>query len=213
MNAVKSLFAPGGRKFYTLFNSIGSVLVEMTAMSLEILKSNSISREQYLGELKAIGQEKEHLAHRLYIELGKNFITPFDREDIYALVTSLDGIADVVWSISRRLCHYNIASDNNELHELMQELQGFLKILVRVIDALSNKKDLVKLHKHCIEMNIIIAACDSRIDALLARLYNSSDIEVIEVIKYADYYENMELLFERCQDVVNTLETIIVKYG
>src|SRR6185437_894910 len=93
--SIVKLFLPKDRVFYGLFEEVSNVLIEMGEIFMKVTKEkDDEARRKLLKSLEDLEHKNDEITHRIFIELGQNFITPFDREDIHFLTTSLDDIAD-----------------------------------------------------------------------------------------------------------------------
>src|SRR5437870_2652040 len=103
------LFMPTDRVFYGLFEEVSNVLTDMALIFTNAInESDYAKRAALLKTLEELEHKNDEITHKVFIELGRNFITPFDREDIHALATSLDDIADFIWAAAKRITNYSI---------------------------------------------------------------------------------------------------------
>ncbi len=103
LNSILKIFLPKDRIFYQLFESVADELVKMGEKLKEIVNEPSFEvRARLIKEVEDMEHVNDELTHRIFIELGKNFITPFDREDIHALASALDDIADYIYASQKK---------------------------------------------------------------------------------------------------------------
>src|SRR5688572_18955906 len=103
------IFMPKDRVFYGLFEEVTSTLIEMgDIFKIAVSESDPDKRTSYLKQLEDLEHKNDETTHRIFIELGQNFITPFDREDIHYLAAALDDIADYIWGSAKRIHNYGI---------------------------------------------------------------------------------------------------------
>src|SRR5271170_2130243 len=115
-DSVLKFFLPKDRVFYCLFEEVSATLVEMGDVFKNALQQQDLSkRDELLRTLEDYEHKNDEITHRLFIELGRNFITPLDREDIHYLATSLDDIADYMWGAAKRIVNYQIDDQYNTL--------------------------------------------------------------------------------------------------
>ena len=135
-----------------------------------------------------------------------------DREDILELATRLDDVLDFIEALSERLALYRIREPD-------AACKAFADVIVRIVDQVNEAVYSLRgkhqgFHEHAIEVNRLENAADSLLsDSLVTLFENSAD--PIEIIKWKELYELMEIITDRCEDVVNTIEVIILKaeYG
>lgn len=207
------MFTPKDRVFYGLFEEVAAVLTEMASIfTAAIAEKDHSKRDVLLKTLEDLEHKNDEITHRIFIELGRNFITPFDREDIHALATSLDDIADFIWASAKRITNYSI-HDGDEI------TQAFANVITRSIQALNkavkelrNMKDLRSITESCVLINSLENEGDELLDKAMMQLF-SSNIEPIELIKKKDLYEMLEIVTDKCEDAANVIESIIIKYS
>ncbi len=207
------MFMPKDRVFYGLFEEVASVLAEMTKVfTAAIEEKDHLKRDALLKTLEDLEHKNDEITHKIFIELGRNFITPFDREDIHALATSLDDIADFIWASAKRITNYSI-HDGDEI------TMGFANVITRSVHALNkavrelrNMKDLRAITESCVLINSLENEGDELLDTAMMQLF-SSPIEPVELIKKKDLYEMLEIVTDKCEDAANVIESIIIKYS
>ncbi len=212
-SSIIKLFMPKDRIFYALFEEVTDVLKEMaTVFSQAVAETDVAKKEKMLQSLEELEHKNDEITHRIFIELGKNFITPFDREDIHALATSLDDIADFIWGSGKRIITYS-------LDEVDPVTSGFADVILRsvksldtAISQLKDMKDLRSITENCVMINSLENEGDDLLDKAMLDLFNSST-DAIELIKKKDLYEMLEIVTDKCEDAANVIESIIIKYA
>ncbi len=208
------LFMPKDRIFYSLFEEVTSTLVEMgDTFSRALNEPDPEKRTAILRSLEDLEHKNDDTTHRIFVALGSNFITPFDREDIHALTTSLDDIADFIWGSAKRLTNYYI-------HDVDDTVQGFADIINRSINALHtgikelrNMKNLRAIIEACVLINSLENEADDLFDDAMTKLFSTPNINPIDLIKKKDLYQELEIVTDKCEDAANVIESIIVKYA
>lgn len=212
MVSLQQLFMPEGQRFYKLFDEVAANLLEANAVFYAAVYNSDNKFAAHLARLDELEKENDHVTHRLFVELGRNYITPFDREDIHFLISGLDDIVDLSFGVVRQLNSYGISEPGNSTQYVAAELRRFTALLAKTINGLKNKRDLSSLAIHCIDMKKIIVVCDARIDAAIAGLF-PTHTDAIQLIKWMEHYELLHALIEKCDNAVNVLEAIIIKYN
>jgi predicted phosphate transport protein (TIGR00153 family) len=208
------LFMPKDRVFYSLFEEVTANLTAMgDTFNKAMSETDQEKRSQMLRSLEDMEHKNDEVTHRIFIELGSNFITPFDREDIHALATSLDDIADYTWGSAKRLTNYYI-------HDVDDTVKGFADIINRSIQALNkgiqelrNMKNLRAIIESCVLINSLENEADDLFDTAMNDLFSRSSIDPIDLIKKKDLYQELEIVTDKCEDAANVIESIIVKYA
>lgn len=207
------LFMPKDKIFYGLFEQVSTVLIEMAATFKKAVNESEYAKtEQLLNSLEDLEHKNDDTTHQIFIELGRNFITPFDREDIHSLATSLDDVADYIWAASKRITNYTM--DNNDLitKEFAEVIERAVHALNKAVQELRDMKDLRSITESCVLINSLENEGDELLDKAMVHLFSSS-IDPIELIKKKDLYEMLEIVTDKCEDAANVIETIIIKYS
>jgi predicted phosphate transport protein (TIGR00153 family) len=211
--SIIKLFMPKDRVFYTLFEEVAVILTEMANIfSQAITEADESKRISLLKSLEDLEHKNDDVTHRIYVELGKNFITPFDREDIHSLATSLDDIADYIWGAAKKITNYSIATDDKITASFVVVITKSVAALNKAVRELRNMKDLRAITESCVIINSLENEGDDLLDKAMMELFGSQ-IDPIELIKRKDLYEILEIVTDKCEDAANVIESIIVKYS
>ncbi|HEY0056528.1 MAG TPA: DUF47 family protein [Pedobacter sp.] len=213
LNNILQYFVPKDRKFFPLFEKGSANLIRIAEVLVELL--NSTDDEQKLVLTKKI-EDLEHtgddITHQIFLELGKNFITPFDREDIHLLASVIDDIADYIHGSSTRIQLYKI----NDITPAMKELGGLIlqgcHDLDKAIRELKNLRNLRLIAESCVRINSMENQADAVFERAVADLFEfEQDAKVI--IKYKEVLSALETATDKCEDAANVLESILVKHA
>lgn len=161
-------------------------------------------------EIKDLEQKGDDITHQIFMELSENFITPFDREDIHALATSIDDIADNINGCASRIQLYNVREFSKTM-ELMSEV--LLKQVVEIDAALKdmqNMKNEKRVREAIVRINSLENHADDLFEESIARLFAEAS-DPLELIKVKDVLSSIETATDKCEDVSNVLESILVK--
>ncbi|MEC1177966.1 DUF47 domain-containing protein [Metasolibacillus meyeri] len=151
----------------------------------------------------------DKLIHELIVMLNKSFMTPIEREDILALAIRMDDVLDGTESC---IAHFEMFS-LNEIDDSMRDFLGYIvksaDELVKAMELL-NKKDLVGMRQHAILVKDYERQCDEVLRSSIKKLF-LNEKDPIRLIKFKDIYEQLEEVADHCQNVANTIETIIMR--
>ena len=212
-DTVLKFFLPKDRVFYGLFEEVSASLVQMGATFSKALQEEDLSkRDEILRTLEEHEHRNDEITHRIFIELGRNFITPFDREDIHYLATSLDDIADYMWGAAKRIVNYQINDEYNTLPACAELISKSIDAINTCVYALRDMKDLRAITGACVLVNSLENDADDLLDSTLLKLF-SSPITAVELIKQKDIYQMLETVTDKCEDAANVIESIIIKYS
>jgi predicted phosphate transport protein (TIGR00153 family) len=213
--SLKKLFSPKDRVFYGLFEEATTNLVEMgNAFVAALNEPDMTKRNMALRGLDDLEHKNDEVTHRIFIELGRNFITPFDREDIHSLATALDDVADFIWGSSKRILYYNVSEIDDTIKQMADIIVLSIQTLQVGVMELRNMKNIKAITDCCVRVNSLENEADELLDQAIVRLFDGSlDITAIELIKRKDLYEEMETVTDKCEDAANVIESIIIKYA
>lgn len=207
------MFTPKDRIFYSLFDELLRVLEEMAAAFPKALQiSHPENRYAALKTINDYEHRCDEITHQIFIELGQNFITPFDREDIHTLATALDDVADFTWGSAKRILNYRLEETDEYMIGFANIIQKSIAALKSGIHELRAMKNMAAITKCCVDVNSFENEADDLLDVATQKLFNSR-LDAIEIIKRKDIYEELEVVTDKCEDAANVIESIIIKYS
>ena len=202
-------FFPKNCNFFELFEKQVVYAVKAAQFFREVVPQGRIT-DMTLSKVKAIEHEGDEVAHTIIDQLNKTFITPFDREDIYALTMEVDNIIDMINSIVSRLRIYNICEVDHNLVEFAEVIDESVQAVARAISGMRNLKNAPAVAEACVEVNRLENVGDTMRDRILAELFNNHT-DPITVIKWKDIYQDAETVLDVCEDVALIVNSILVK--
>jgi len=207
------IFLPKDRIFYSLFEEVASTLVLMgDTFKTALAEKDLTKRDDMLKKLEELEHKNDEITHQIFIELGRNFITPFDREDIHYLATSLDDIADYIWGAAKRIVNYQIDDKHNTSMAFAEIISKSIKAIYTSVHGLRGMKNLRDITESCVTVNSLENDADDLLDTTMMRLFNSG-VDPIELIKQKDIFQMLEIVTDKCEDAANVVESIIIKYA
>ena len=207
-------FLPKDKVFYSLFEDASVNLEAIARKLLQVVQEPDFNkRASIIKEMEDIEHKNDAVTHHIFIELGRNFITPFDREDIHSLASALDDIADYIYSAGKKINFYHIdpITDNG----IQKSAQAILEAVLAVKSAVTEIRNLKNTHKivECvIKINSIENQADEIFDSCIEKLFDS-DVDAKELIKRRELYQILEIVTDKCEDAGNVIESIVVKYA
>jgi len=211
MNSVFNFFSPRDKKFQPLFERDIKNLVDISQSLVQtVTEENEEFREVHFRETERLEQAGDDISHIIFLELSKNFITPFDREDIHALVSAIDDIADYIYATSLNIELYRINSFSKEIIQLAILINTMCKDLEIAILELRNFKNIKIIADICITINKGESEADHLCNAAIAHLFEV-ETDAIELIKQKEILQSLEMATDKCDDVANVLESILIK--
>ena len=201
-------------QFFDLIELQSQTVVKGAKLLQECLESKGSMDEVYLASKRIhdVEHEGDELVHRLMERLNKSFITPLDREDIYELTSRLDDILDYVDAVAKRLVTFKISTVTSHAIELGRIIVRGAEETAIGVALLRDLKKSDAIIRQCAKINQLENDADQVMREALDDLFNSGARDPLEVIKWKDLYEHLELATGKCEDVANILETVLVKY-
>ncbi len=211
--SVLKFFLPKDRVFYNLFEQVAATLLLMSDNFSAALKETDLNkRDAILRKLEDLEQKNDEITHEIFIQLGHNFITPLDREDIHYLATALDDIADNIWGAAKRIVNYQIKDEQVALPVFAEMISKSVKAINLAVNALRDMKDMETITTSCVQITEIENAADNLMDTIMLKLF-AANMNPVELIKEKDIYQMLEIVTNKCEDAANVIESIIIKYS
>lgn len=214
MAGILSYFLPKDKVFYSLFEQASNNLEKIAKNLLQVVHEPDYNkRGVIIKEMEDIEHQNDDITHQIFIELGKNFITPFDREDIHSLASALDDIADCIYAAGKKINFYKIDPISDQgIQKMAEAISGAVKAVKEAVAELRNLKNTQKIIECVIKINSIENNADDIFDMSIERLFES-DVDAKELIKRREIYQVMEIATDKCEDAGNVIESIVVKYA
>jgi hypothetical protein len=203
-------FLPKEDRFFTLFKQHANIVVEGIDL-FELLLMDYTQRDGLASRIKTVENKADDIAHEIFELLNRVFVTPFDREDIKALTNHMDDIIDMVEKAGTRMEIYNILSPPPAALELTKVLKKAFSKLFQAVGMLSDLKQKEVILNICIDVNSIENQGDAVLHRALKILFKSPSDPFL-LIKEKEIYELLEGAIDKCEDLANVIETILIKY-
>lgn len=213
-NSFFSRFTPKEPKFFPLLKQLSEILLASSVVLVESLEHDlPEERADYYRRIKDMEREGDRLAHLILDELGTTFITPFDREDIHALASSIDDVIDGINSCAKRITIYNPHSVSGSGKELSRMIRQEAEYIVRAMDELETfRKTPGALRGYCLKMHDIENRADDIYEFFITKLFEEEK-DCIELIKAKEIVHELEKTTDAAEHVGKILRSLIVKYA
>lgn len=206
---MKRLF-PKEIDFFEIFDRAALNLTKAGSLLVSLMeKFDDI--ENRAKEIYETEQEGDILTHEIMKKLNKTFITPIDREDLHALASRLDDVLDLIWAAVDRLAVFKIKESTPEAISMSKNLLATVEVIHKAIHKLKEKK-YPHVQEYCIEINRLENRIDRDFRDALGRLFDDLKDPIL-IIKWKEIYEHLEDASDRCEDVANILEAIVLKHA
>ncbi len=200
---------PREEKFFDLFDQIA----EKVVLAAEVLEE-TLADYGHLAEsaerIRALEHDADQLVHEAMDRLNKTFVTPLDREDIFALAHALDDVLDFTESSIDRMILYQIDTPIPKSQEMATVLVRSAQQIRQAITGLRNFGDIQGILDPCVRINELENQGDSLNRDALREMF-SGKYDAITILKWRELYDHLETAIDRCEDVADVLETIAVK--
>ncbi len=204
-------FIPKETSFFDFFEQHAALTVEGAKEFLSLVTTGA-NIEPKTRRIKEIEHETDVITHRCVEALHKTFITPIERDDIHRLITKMDDVMDWVEAASDRIQLYGIRNMTPELKDLADTLVRAAEEVQQAIGGLRDMRNAEQILKKCVDINRLENEADTILRGAVARLFREEK-DPIEVIKWKEIYESLENATDRCEDVANILEGVVLEHG
>jgi predicted phosphate transport protein (TIGR00153 family) len=204
-------FLPKETSFFDFFEQHAALTVEGTKEFLSLVTTGA-NIETKAKRVSDIEHETDVITHRCVEALHKTFITPIDRDNIHRLITRMDDVMDFVEAAAERIALYELTVMTQDVRDLADVLVRAAQQVELATKGLRNLKDPQSILKQCIDINRLENESDQILRRAVARLFKEEK-DPIMVIKWKEVYENLENAADRCEDVANIIEGVILEHS
>ncbi|MBK7291776.1 MAG: DUF47 domain-containing protein [Chitinophagaceae bacterium] len=207
------IFMPKNKIFFELFEKVANNVEKMGSLLKDVVGEPDFDkRATLIGQLEDLEHANDDLTHNLFTELGRNFITPFDREDIHYLATSLDDVADYIYAAGKKINFYRVNPNDTGLQKFAELIEKGAEQVKIAVTGLRDMKNMRGITEALVKINSIENQGDDIFDFSIEKLFENEP-DAKEVIKKREIYQVMEIVTDKCEDVSNVIESIIIKYA
>jgi len=203
-------FFPKKVDFFELFDRAALNVTKGATMLVDLMEHFD-KGEDLAKQIYEVEQEGDMLTHDIMKKLNKTFITPIDHEDLHALASRLDDVIDLIWAAVDRMTVFKIRDSTKEAISMSKDLLTTAEVIHKTIQKLK-EKDYAHVQEYCIEINRLENRIDRDFRDALGRLFEEVT-DPIFIIKWKEVYELLEDASDRCEDVANILEAIVLKHA
>jgi predicted phosphate transport protein (TIGR00153 family) len=201
-------FLPKEEQYFDLFAQMTIYISDAARELQEMLSDKNHDYKEYSQRIKGLEHACDELTHNISTRLNKSFITPFDREDIYTMSTALDDIVDLIDDAARAIIDYDV-------NEITDYARGFADVIVRMAAQLREIVAILQRPKNVTQRLVEIHRLENEGDdlyhAAIAELFHDAH-DPLTVLKWKEVYEKLEAAVDRCENVANIIESVIIKH-
>jgi uncharacterized protein len=211
MNFISRLMPREGR-FFNLFDSHAKLIVDGALALADVLRHYDIQKDREVG-IRAI-EDAEHAADRITHEtvqlLHTTFVTPFDRDEIHRLISRMDDVLDLIQDTGESLVLYDIQKVTPEATQLAELLLRCAERVQSAVGLMASMADSPAILKICQEIDKLESEADKVMRSAISELFRHES-DVRQVIKLKAVYEALESATDKCQDVANVIESVVLE--
>ena len=204
-------FLPREVKFFDYLNLQAENIVKAADCFKNAVKKGPFE-EETVKTIKKLEHEGDTLTHEIVDMLNRTFITPIDREDIFALANTLDDILDMINSMANRIRLYKLDANEDYLVQFADTIDQSTQALANAVKHMHDTKRTRRVLDHCIEVNRLENIGDQIREKAISHLFETEK-DPIMVIKWKEIYEVAEGTLDTCEHVAKVIEAILVKHG
>ena len=199
---------PREDEYFTLFSQMTAKMQEASNALVEMTQGDSANFEAIAKKIKDAEHGCDAITHEITTKLNKSFITPFDREDIFALSVALDDVIDYIDAGARAILMYDIKEMSDHAKHLAKVIQ---QLTIEINSAVSMLKKPNNLNQHIVEIHRLENEADDVYFRAIGELFHNAN-DALTVIKWKELYEILENGTDRCEHVANIIESIMLKH-
>ncbi|HEY0977375.1 MAG TPA: DUF47 family protein [Flavobacteriales bacterium] len=213
LEAFFRIFKPRDRIFFYHFEASAANVLKMSEDLMLIMATEpGAQRTALLQRLEIAEHANDDLTHTIFTDLARNFITPIDREDIHALASSLDDVADYILASAKNLELFHIQKPDETCRELARLVNRGAQIVQMAVQHLRSLHKTNGHNQFVVDVNSMENEADEVFDRAIEQLF-AEEKDPIRLIKFRDTYTSLELATDKCEDVANVIESIMLKYA
>ena len=200
---------PREGRFFELFNDLAEQLVQGARELLQLISSgDDIERRAY--NIESIEKRGDKIAHTAIELLHRTFITPLDRDEIHNLVSKMDDILDVIEDTSQSIYAYDVTSITPEARRLAELCVACVEKVKAAVALLSNMQNAQAILVMCQDIDRFESEADHVMRAAMAKLFRDEP-DAKQIMKLRSVYEMLETVPDRCEDVANVIQSIVIE--
>ena len=211
INNIFQFLVPKDKKFFPLFEQASANLIILADTLHEAVNAPKEAREDFFNKIEELEAIIEEITHKTHLELSRNFITPFDREDIHSLIKSIDNVADNMHGAASRIRLYQvdkITKSIRKLTEINLEACQLIGVGIKELKEMNHKA----IKETCKKINKLESKADVVFDKAVADIFEN-ETDAKNIIKYKEVLSALEMASDKCKSVSNVMEQISVKHS
>ncbi len=205
-------FVPKETAFFPLFEEDAQILIKGAELLKDLVSTTDADdRDAFIARIKATETEGDRVTDKIFTQLNKSFITPFDREDIHELASSIDDVLDNINAASQRIRLYKPKTLTPEMYQVAEIISQVAHQVEIAVNGLSHPgKNREMIENACDEINLLENKADHVYNLAISKLFEEQK-DTIELIKTKEIHQSLEKSVDKAEDVSDVIRTIMVK--
>ncbi|MEI7508627.1 MAG: DUF47 family protein [Flavobacterium sp.] len=212
INNIFQFLVPKDKKFFPLFEQASANLVVLAETLHEAVNAPKEERENYFKKIEELEAIIEEITQKTHLELSRNFITPFDREDIHSLIKAIDNVADNMNGAASRIRLYQVEKITKSIRKLTEINLESCQLINEGVKQLKDMKNAKLIKETCKKINKLESKADVVFDKAVADIFEN-ETDAKNIIKYKEVLSSLEMASDKCKSVSNVMEQISVKHS
>ena len=212
LNSIFQFLVPKDKKFFPLFEQASTNLIVLAETLHEAVNAPKEQREEYYVKIEELEARIEEITHKTHLELSRNFITPFDREDIHSLIKAIDNVADYMNGAASRMRLYQVEKITKSIRKLTEINLEACQLIGLAIQELKDLKHPRIIRDICKKINKLESKADMVFNKAVSDIFEN-ETDAKNIIKYKEVLSSLESASDKCKSVSNVLEQISVKHS
>jgi uncharacterized protein Yka (UPF0111/DUF47 family) len=209
---ILNFFSPKDKTFFPLFEEATNKLTKMSDALHEGVNASKGDRESYFKKIDELFDSIEKISHKMNIELSKNFITPFDREDIHALMSTIEDVASNLQEASNRIRMYQVEKITKSIRKITEINLEACNHIAKSVMELKDMKNFKNIFESVKKINKLDRKSDSVFERAVADIFEN-ETDAKNVIKYKEVLASLDKASDKCKAVARVLEAVAVKHS
>jgi uncharacterized protein len=201
-------FLPKEDQYFDLFIQMTLYISDASRELKEMMADKNHDYEAYAQRIKGLEHACDELTHNVATRLNRSFITPFDREDIYMMSSALDDIVDLIDDAARAIIIFDVKEITDYARDFTDVIGRMAEQLREIVSTLQKPKNITQ---RLVEIHRLENEGDDIYHAAIAELFHEEH-DALTVLKWKEVYEKLEAAVDRCENVANIIESVIIKH-
>lgn len=209
---ILNFFSPKDKTFFPLFEQATNKLTKLSEALHEGVNASKGERDVYFKKIDELAESIENISHKMNIELSKNFITPFDREDIHALMSTIEDVSSNLQEASNRIRMYQVEKITKSIRKITEINVESCNHIAKSVMELKDMKKFKNVFDSVKKINKLDRKSDSVFEKAIGDIFEN-ETDAKNIIKYKEVLASLDKATDKCKSVARVLEAVAVKHS